>query len=299
MVFESKFSVFQRGRTLLHEALQQGHSEISQALIDSGVDLNAQDSLKETALHVAAKTGNREAVRNLLQAGANPLLENDLNRTAAALSKVAGSTSLLMAAEEEAVRKQKEQEHEEEQRQRPQSSSSQEHRPTSSEASTTDASSRTHPIPDGTKVLVNFGGKGKEYVGVVESSHTNGSEVVYDIEYSDGDSDTNVPSRWVRPWQKFVARPLPSSASAGEEASGNQRSEGDAEVESKAQDQEPSSAPQTEELVESREGNGAEASDSGNGSDAEVKTDVKSDMPDEEAQGSGHEAGSETERGQE
>ena len=64
------------GGTALHYEIEDGggHPEIVQALIDAGVDVNAQNDEGRTALHLAAEGGNEDdytIVKMLVAAGAN------------------------------------------------------------------------------------------------------------------------------------------------------------------------------------------------------------------------------------
>lgn len=56
--------------TLLHEAVQQNHLELTQALINDGADVNALTDDHLTALHMAAQDGNVTISRLLLDHGA-------------------------------------------------------------------------------------------------------------------------------------------------------------------------------------------------------------------------------------
>lgn len=61
------------GWTPLHVAAFFGHSEVVNALLDRGADVNARstNSMKNTPLHAAAAGGNIELVRLLLERGAD------------------------------------------------------------------------------------------------------------------------------------------------------------------------------------------------------------------------------------
>ena len=60
------------GGSPLHAAAQLGHSEVCQALIQAGADLNLQDKFGETPLHKASSGGYVEVITRLLDAGADP-----------------------------------------------------------------------------------------------------------------------------------------------------------------------------------------------------------------------------------
>lgn len=62
-----------QGRTPLHFAAYNGHSEAVQLLLAAGADLTATDSAGSAPLHYAAMFKNTEAVRLLLEAGADVL----------------------------------------------------------------------------------------------------------------------------------------------------------------------------------------------------------------------------------
>jgi cell wall assembly regulator SMI1/ankyrin repeat protein len=71
------------GETLLHYAVDEGHTKIATTLIAAGADVNARDQqFKSTPLMKAAGNGRLEFVRAMLAAGADASLENDFGITA-------------------------------------------------------------------------------------------------------------------------------------------------------------------------------------------------------------------------
>lgn len=58
------------GPSLLPVALQQGRTEVAEALLAHGIDVNAVDSRGQTPLHMAAATGNVETITFLVKHGA-------------------------------------------------------------------------------------------------------------------------------------------------------------------------------------------------------------------------------------
>jgi ankyrin repeat protein len=59
------------GNTLLHTALEKGHSECAKLLTRYDTNVNAENKEKFTALHLAAELGNLECIELLVQKGAN------------------------------------------------------------------------------------------------------------------------------------------------------------------------------------------------------------------------------------
>jgi len=57
-------------KTLLHEAVDSGHKELVQYLLDKGADINAKERQGWTPLHMASAAGEREIVELLLTKGA-------------------------------------------------------------------------------------------------------------------------------------------------------------------------------------------------------------------------------------
>jgi ankyrin repeat protein len=59
-----------KGRSLLHDALEAGHEDLTAPLIAAGAKISAQDTQGNTPLHLAAERGMTAAVETLLAAGA-------------------------------------------------------------------------------------------------------------------------------------------------------------------------------------------------------------------------------------
>ena len=68
------------GYTCLAVAATYNQVELVKMLITRGVDINAQNNWKDTALHRAAEHGFSKLVQILLDAGADPLLEDWVRR---------------------------------------------------------------------------------------------------------------------------------------------------------------------------------------------------------------------------
>ncbi|TRX89494.1 hypothetical protein FHL15_009663 [Xylaria flabelliformis] len=62
---------FYKGQTLLLWAIENGHHEIVQLLIEKGADVESEDSYGYTPLHIAAENGHQEIVQLLIEKGAN------------------------------------------------------------------------------------------------------------------------------------------------------------------------------------------------------------------------------------
>src|SRR5690606_23814801 len=71
---------------LIHAAAI-GSTEIVDTLLQAGADINATNTLKQTALHWAAVKGNETVARNLIKAGADITLVNDQNETPLEVAK--------------------------------------------------------------------------------------------------------------------------------------------------------------------------------------------------------------------
>jgi ankyrin repeat protein len=66
----------------LIEAAGGGYTSVVEMLLDSGVAVNARDSMRSTALIEAARFGNTSTAKVLLTRGANPRLRNKAGFTA-------------------------------------------------------------------------------------------------------------------------------------------------------------------------------------------------------------------------
>jgi len=89
------------GRTLLHEAAQNGLLGVCQALVLRGINVNEKDTMESTPLHEAVAHGCEEVVGLLLDKGADPTLQNKSMASALHLGAQSGFESLcqkLLAA---------------------------------------------------------------------------------------------------------------------------------------------------------------------------------------------------------
>ena len=76
LILEQGQSVTDQGMiSALHEGSRVGNIGFVEALLSHGVDVNAVDQKKNTALHIATENGDREMVKTLLERGANPCKE--------------------------------------------------------------------------------------------------------------------------------------------------------------------------------------------------------------------------------
>jgi ankyrin repeat protein len=69
------------GMTALHHAVQGGHSELAELLLDRGSDISAVDAWSQTPLHIAAYEGNPALVALLLARGADVTARDMRGRT--------------------------------------------------------------------------------------------------------------------------------------------------------------------------------------------------------------------------
>ena len=70
------------GETALQKAVKLGHDKIIRILIDRGADINVQDRFGETAILKCAKNGKKKIATLLLERGANVNVKNVENETA-------------------------------------------------------------------------------------------------------------------------------------------------------------------------------------------------------------------------
>ncbi|KAK9815464.1 hypothetical protein WJX72_004084 [[Myrmecia] bisecta] len=69
------------GRTALHMASANGHTEVVRLLVDAGADIGSQNKEGNTPLHWACLNGHEAVARFLLQHGASPSCLNSHTRT--------------------------------------------------------------------------------------------------------------------------------------------------------------------------------------------------------------------------
>ncbi|NIM59890.1 MAG: serine hydrolase [Candidatus Aminicenantes bacterium] len=81
----------------LIEAAHKGDSEVVEALLDSGADINARDEQNQTALHLAAGRGHTAVVKLLLEHGADVNARNLLGRTPILVPVYRGSLDIVRA----------------------------------------------------------------------------------------------------------------------------------------------------------------------------------------------------------
>ncbi|MBR5887347.1 MAG: ankyrin repeat domain-containing protein [Akkermansia sp.] len=81
---------------VIYRAAVAGATELKQAL-NSGLNVNAVDDDRETALMQAADKGNLKAVRNLIAAGADVNLQDEDGETALMIAADDGYTEIVRA----------------------------------------------------------------------------------------------------------------------------------------------------------------------------------------------------------
>jgi ankyrin repeat protein/uncharacterized glyoxalase superfamily protein PhnB len=92
-LLDRRLSRFEHGMTPLHFAISREHYDILDLLIELGVDLEAGDGSRQTALAVAMLRGDQEAMRRLHAAGAKPPATTAPSTFAANMAKLADSVS--------------------------------------------------------------------------------------------------------------------------------------------------------------------------------------------------------------
>ena len=70
-----------KGDTALILAIQKGHNEVVEALLDAEADPDVQDSISRTALMHAARLGNKDSILLLLDVGADLTIKDNKGRT--------------------------------------------------------------------------------------------------------------------------------------------------------------------------------------------------------------------------
>jgi ankyrin repeat protein len=87
------------GNTLLHKAAEAGNKEFLAFLLEKGANVNAKNSLEQTALHIAVRNNREDITRLLLDKASSFLCEFLYNRTSISmvriLSEVQHSTQLV------------------------------------------------------------------------------------------------------------------------------------------------------------------------------------------------------------
>ena len=74
------------GRTPLHAALRNGHSDVALLLLRHKADANARDNQDETPLQIASRLGDIKAIQSLIDCQANPNAKNRANETPLSLA---------------------------------------------------------------------------------------------------------------------------------------------------------------------------------------------------------------------
>jgi len=80
------------GKTSLHRAAYNGHTELFAPLAEAGCDLDFVDSRGNTALHYSISNGFQDCALQLLQLGASPTFENRDGKTALSLARAKGTS---------------------------------------------------------------------------------------------------------------------------------------------------------------------------------------------------------------
>ncbi len=83
------------GRTALQLAAANDHSDVVEALIERGAQINAQDLEGASALMLAAEKGHTAIVQQLLRAGADPALRSHRGETALGFATMGGYTPVV------------------------------------------------------------------------------------------------------------------------------------------------------------------------------------------------------------
>ncbi len=93
-------------RSVLHAAAEMGVTEAIAAMLDRGIDIDAESDVGATALSYAAARGHREAVALLLDRGADANARNGVGKTALGVALLANNFARLrsyLAADHDAV----------------------------------------------------------------------------------------------------------------------------------------------------------------------------------------------------
>ena len=97
------------GRTPLHAALRNGHSDVALALLEKGANPNAQDDGGEAPLHIASRLGDTEAMEVLFNHQAELDAKNKKNENPLSLASSIGrmeAVELLLRRRPDLVKKQ-------------------------------------------------------------------------------------------------------------------------------------------------------------------------------------------------
>ena len=84
----------EQGRRALAEASSAGHTDVVEALLQAGVDINSQDAQGRAAIHLAAPAGNT-VVAMLLDRGADPDLVSEFEGTALGYTASQGNLEMI------------------------------------------------------------------------------------------------------------------------------------------------------------------------------------------------------------
>lgn len=93
-------------RSVLHAAAKMGITEAVAAMLDRGIDIDAESEVGATALSYAAARGHREVVALLLDRGANVSARNGVGKTALGVALLANNFARArsyLAADHDAV----------------------------------------------------------------------------------------------------------------------------------------------------------------------------------------------------
>ena len=81
--------------TALHSAVDDGHRDVVEVLVDAGADIEAQDSTGDTPLHVAGEKGELAILKMLLKAGARVCATDNTGDTCLILAAYFGHTETV------------------------------------------------------------------------------------------------------------------------------------------------------------------------------------------------------------
>ena len=79
-----------KGNNLLHIAAMGGHVKVVEKLLNSRMDVNAENEIRMTPLMLATESGHKACVKVLLDHGADVSIRNKMRDTALSIAKTRG-----------------------------------------------------------------------------------------------------------------------------------------------------------------------------------------------------------------